>query len=43
MISQSELYDRQIRLWGFEAQRRLQESKIVICSIRGLNLEVYIS
>eukprot|EP01041_Mallomonas_annulata_P007354 gene7354-15011_t len=37
---QAELYDRQIRLWGVEAQRRLQGSKVLVCGIRGLNLEV---
>lgn len=37
---QTELYDRQIRLWGVEAQRRLQESKVLVSGIRGLHLEV---
>ena len=34
------VYDRQIRLWGLEAQKRLQNSRILICGMRGLGAEV---
>ncbi|RHZ63702.1 hypothetical protein Glove_328g27 [Diversispora epigaea] len=34
------LYDRQIRLWGLEAQQRIITSSILICGMRGLNNEV---
>jgi ubiquitin-like 1-activating enzyme E1 A len=40
MIEESELYDRQIRLWGSEAQRRLQSSKVLLCGIAGLGSEI---
>jgi hypothetical protein len=38
--AEAELYDRQLRLWGFEAQQRMQKSKILFCGIRGLFAEV---
>jgi ubiquitin-like 1-activating enzyme E1 A len=28
---ESEVYDRQIRLWGIEAQQRLQSSRMLLC------------
>ena len=28
---ESEIYDRQIRLWGIEAQQRLQSSRMLLC------------
>ena len=31
---QAELYDRQIRLWGVEAQAKMQSSKVLICGIQ---------
>ncbi|PKC15495.1 putative sumo-1-activating enzyme E1a [Rhizophagus irregularis] len=34
------LYDRQIRLWGLEAQQRMRNSSILISGIRGLSNEV---
>ena len=39
-IEESELYDRQIRLWGQEAQQRLQSSRVLLCGIAGLGAEV---
>ena len=33
-------YDRQIRVWGAEAQSRIQTSKVLIVGLRGLNVEV---
>lgn len=41
-ISEDEaaLYDRQIRLWGLEAQKRLRCSKVMISSMGGLAAEV---
>ena len=38
--AEAELYDRQLRLWGFEAQQRMQQSKILFCGVRGLFAEV---
>jgi len=32
-------YDRQIRVWGAEAQSRIQNSKVLICGMRGMNME----
>jgi len=37
---ESELYDRQIRLWGVEAQKRIQNSKILMVGVGGLGAEV---
>ncbi|KAF9106364.1 SUMO-activating enzyme subunit 1 [Mortierella sp. AM989] len=34
------LYDRQIRLWGLEAQHRMRNASILIAGIRGLSNEV---
>ena len=33
-------YDRQIRVWGSEAQERIQNCKVLICGLRGINAEV---
>eukprot|EP00475_Leptophrys_vorax_P030242 TRINITY_DN4517_c0_g1_i1.p2 TRINITY_DN4517_c0_g1~~TRINITY_DN4517_c0_g1_i1.p2 ORF type:complete len:339 (+),score=83.58 TRINITY_DN4517_c0_g1_i1:95-1111(+) len=35
-----ELYDRQIRIWGLEAQRRLTQTKVVISGESGIAAEV---
>ena len=37
---EAQVYDRQIRLWGLEAQKRMQASKILISGMRALNAEV---
>ncbi|KAG9296401.1 hypothetical protein G9A89_014993 [Geosiphon pyriformis] len=37
---EAELYDRQIRLWGIEAQQRMRNSNILIVGMRGLSNEV---
>ena len=34
------LYDRQIRLWGVEAQKRMQSCFVLVCGLHGLNCEV---
>ncbi|GFU03225.1 SUMO-activating enzyme subunit 1 [Trichonephila clavipes] len=34
------LYDRQIRLWGLDCQRRLRESRILVIGLNGLGAEV---
>lgn len=34
------VYDRAIRLWGAEAQKRLMTAKVLICGIDGLAAEV---
>lgn len=34
------LYDRQIRLWGLDAQRRLRASKVLLVGLGGLGAEV---
>jgi hypothetical protein len=36
----SEVYDRQIRLWGLEAQKRMQEARVLFCGLRALPAEV---
>ena len=33
-------YDRQIRVWGAEAQSRIQNARILILNFSGLNIEV---
>ena len=37
---EAELYDRQIRLWGVEAQRRMTSSRVLIAGISAVNCEV---
>ncbi|XP_015930898.1 SUMO-activating enzyme subunit 1 [Parasteatoda tepidariorum] len=34
------LYDRQIRLWGLDCQKRLREARILIIGLNGLGVEV---
>jgi len=34
------LYDRQIRLWGLDAQKRLRASSVLLCGVCGLGAEV---
>ncbi|CDK26560.1 unnamed protein product [Kuraishia capsulata CBS 1993] len=34
------LYDRQIRLWGLEAQTKLRNSKILVINLSSINVEV---
>ncbi|XP_017026903.1 SUMO-activating enzyme subunit 1 [Drosophila kikkawai] len=38
--AENELYDRQIRLWGLESQKRLRTSKILIAGLSGLGAEI---
>ncbi|EDW84987.1 uncharacterized protein Dwil_GK12842 [Drosophila willistoni] len=38
--AESELYDRQIRLWGLESQKRLRTAKILISGLNGLGAEI---
>ncbi|CAD5227384.1 unnamed protein product [Bursaphelenchus okinawaensis] len=38
--SEAALYDRQIRLWGLEAQNRIRESAVLIVGLSGLGAEV---
>ncbi|XP_031746332.1 SUMO-activating enzyme subunit 1 isoform X1 [Xenopus tropicalis] len=42
VISEEEAaqYDRQIRLWGLEAQKRLRTSRVLLVGMRGLGAEV---
>lgn len=37
---EAEQYDRQIRLWGLEAQKRLRQSTLLLVGMRGLVAEV---
>ncbi|WAR19881.1 SAE1-like protein, partial [Mya arenaria] len=37
---EAQLYDRQIRLWGLDAQRRLRASRVLLIGLRGLGAEV---
>eukprot|EP01033_Poteriospumella_lacustris_P020342 gene20342-14889_t len=39
-IKESTRYDRQIRVWGAEAQFRLQNAKVLIINFTNLNVEV---
>jgi len=39
-MNASEVYDRQIRLWGLEAQKRMQEARVLFCGLRALGAEV---
>lgn len=39
-MSENEVYDRQIRLWGLEAQKRMQESRVLFIGLRALPAEV---
>lgn len=34
------LYDRQIRLWGAEAQKKLREAKILVAGVNGVGSEL---
>ncbi|XP_015182981.1 PREDICTED: SUMO-activating enzyme subunit 1 [Polistes dominula] len=38
--AEAELYDRQIRLWGVESQRRLRTAKVLIIGMNGFGSEV---
>jgi len=38
--SESEIYDRQIRLWGAEAQKKMQSSKVLYVHVTGSSSEV---
>jgi ubiquitin-like 1-activating enzyme E1 A len=37
---EAQLYDRQIRLWGLDAQKRLRNAKVCLLGMRGLGCEV---
>ena len=37
---QAKIYDRQIRLWGVDAQNRLLQSRILIYGMTGLSAEI---
>ena len=37
---EAEIYDRQIRLWGVEAQQRLRGARVFLCGLSGLGGEV---
>ncbi|XP_068241508.1 SUMO-activating enzyme subunit 1 [Palaemon carinicauda] len=37
---EAELYDRQIRLWGLDAQKRLRGSRILVAGLCGMGAEV---
>ncbi|GAB0094999.1 SUMO-activating enzyme subunit 1 [Sergentomyia squamirostris] len=39
-VEEAELYDRQIRLWGLESQKRIRTSRILLCGINGLGAEI---
>ena len=38
--AEAEVYDRQIRLWGVEAQRRLRSARVLVSGVCGLGAEV---
>ncbi|XP_035904328.1 SUMO-activating enzyme subunit 1 [Anopheles stephensi] len=37
---EAELYDRQIRLWGLDSQKRLRSARILISGVNGLGAEI---
>jgi len=37
---QTAVYDRQLRLWGVQAQQRLLQSKVLVWGLEGSNVEV---
>lgn len=37
---EAELYDRQIRLWGLDSQKRLRAARILIAGVNGLGAEI---
>lgn len=37
---ETELYDRQIRLWGLESQKRLRGSRVLLCGLSGFGAEI---
>lgn len=37
---EAQLYDRQIRLWGLDAQKRLRASRLLVAGMKGLGAEV---
>merc|ERR1711973_175852 len=38
--AEAQLYDRQIRLWGLDAQKRLRSSRVLVAGMKGLGNEV---
>lgn len=38
-VDEAALYDRQIRLWGLEAQTRIRKAHILIVNLEGLTTE----
>ena len=38
--SESARYDRQIRVWGADAQAKIKRAKVLICGLQDLNVEV---
>eukprot|EP01116_Phalansterium_solitarium_P017229 TRINITY_DN4181_c1_g4_i2.p1 TRINITY_DN4181_c1_g4~~TRINITY_DN4181_c1_g4_i2.p1 ORF type:complete len:188 (-),score=35.86 TRINITY_DN4181_c1_g4_i2:31-594(-) len=42
MLSEDEarLYDRQIRLWGVDAQQRMKQARVLVIGLRGVTSEV---
>lgn len=38
--AESELYDRQIRLWGLESQKRIRSATVLIAGLNGFGAEV---
>ncbi|XP_037041173.1 SUMO-activating enzyme subunit 1 [Bradysia coprophila] len=37
---ETELYDRQIRLWGLDSQKRLRAARILLCGLNGFGAEI---
>lgn len=37
---EEEKYDRQLRLWGLKAQQNLKNSKVLVCGLGGVHVEV---
>jgi len=37
---QAELFDRQIRLYGHQSQKKMMSSNVLICELNGVHAEV---
>ncbi|CDH54165.1 predicted protein [Lichtheimia corymbifera JMRC:FSU:9682] len=37
---EAEIYDRQIRLWGVDAQQRIQNASVLVAGVRALSNEL---
>ena len=38
--NEAKLYDRQIRLWGIDAQQRMSKTRLLVFGMKGISAEV---